>query len=130
VRPTGVAILAVVAFIGMAGALLFAVASVMFGAIFGSFFGRGGAAMGGAIGAMVGFFGLIGAAVSGAAGYGLWNGKSWGWVLGIVWGALWGLGGLSSLAQRSFGGVVALALGGLIVWYMLQPGVKRWFGQA
>jgi hypothetical protein len=128
VRPTGVSILAVLAFIGAAFALLFAFGAVAFGTLIGSMFGREGAAMGGAIGLMFAFFGLIGAAISGATGYGLWNGKTWGWVLGIIWAALWALGGLSRLATRDFS-VVPLALGGLILWYLFQPAVKGWFGR-
>ncbi|GEM_PF-1575206 len=130
-RPVGVSILAVVAFIAAGAAVLFALGAVLFGAMIGSLVGqRGGAAMGTAIGMMIAFSALAFAAVSGLTGYGLWNARSWGWVLGLVWGGLWALGGALRFLGRDASGIVGLALGGAILWYLLQPGVKGWFGRA
>lgn len=129
-RPTGVTILAVLAFVAAGFAVLAALAFFAGGALLGSMFGNNGAMAGAAIGAFVGFFFLVFAVVSGLTGYGMWNGKGWGWVLGLVWAGLGVLGGLSSLAQRNYSGVVSVLVEGFVIWYLLQPGVKAWFGRA
>lgn len=135
-RPTGVAVLAVLNWIagGLAvvGAIMMVFVGAVVGSVVGGIFGMG--AEGGELGmamAMIGaFFALVFGVIAAVAGFGLWRGESWAWVLELVLAGLVVLGQLGDLARGSFDGVLSLALAGFIIWYMLQPGVKRWFGRA
>lgn len=146
-RPTGVTILAVLCWIIAGGMLLFAVAALMFGFIMGSVIGgfagdgAAGAALGSAIAlvisSVVGVFGVLYLVL----GFGMWNGRPWAWVLGLVLavlGILGGLGGFAAVAmpgvmgpaEMMLSGLPQLLLSGFVLWYFLQPGVKTWFKQS
>jgi hypothetical protein len=55
-------------------------------------------------------------------GWGLWEGKRWAWIIYVIVVAL---GILVSLLTFD---LVSLIFAGLILWYMFQPHVKRYFG--
>lgn len=129
-RPTGVAVLGVLAFVGAGLLVLGGLMTFAMGGIIGSVMGSEGAAFGATIGGFVAVFFLIGAAISALMGYGHWTGASWAWLLQIVLSGLSALSGLWSVAQGEFSAILGLAIAGLIIWYMLQPGVQRWYGRA
>jgi hypothetical protein len=143
-RPTGVAILAVLNFVGAGLAALGAIAAVAFGAFFGglfgggvgSFFGAGaegaasGAAAGTFIGVLVAFGFLVGGLIAVAMGFGLWKGMAWAWFVELVFAGLTGLNNLYALVQGEFEALLGLGIAAFLIWYFLQPGVKRWFGRA
>lgn len=142
-RPTGVTLIAIYHYLGAVILALLALAMVVGGTFLGAMFGRGaGMPMGGSLGFMVGIFGaiicLFGAAISGAAGYGVWALREWGRILCIVLAVLallFSLPGLFTLMLH-FG----LFLGGfrlmrivievLIIWYLTQPQVRALFQRA
>jgi hypothetical protein len=64
------------------------------------------------------FFGIF----SFIIGWGLWEGKRWAWIIYVIVVAL---GILVSLSTFD---LVSLIYAGLILWYMFQPNVKRYFG--
>ena len=70
---------------------------------------------------VVGLFAIL-------VGWGMWTGKSWAWYLAVV---LYGLGvvvGLIVLVAGGLTGIVSLIIDVLLLWYMLRPHVKAYFG--
>jgi len=62
--------------------------------------------------------------------YGLWSGKGWAWWISLI---LAGLGVILSILSLLRGGVVAvitLLLDLLIIYYLLKPNVKAFFGES
>lgn len=132
-RPTGVTILAVLDYIAAGGLALVALMMFAGGAFMGAAFSEAmgmGAGMFAALGAVLGVFLLLLAALYGVAGWGMWTGKSWAWVLSLVLTGLGVLNSLSSLVQGDWSSIIGLAIAGFLIWYLLQPGVKAWFGRA
>lgn len=140
VRPVGVTIIGIVLVVGSAFFALAMLIGMMFvatGAAWWTQFSRewipylpdfGPIAM-----AVVFTMMLIAAGVAAlgiATGIGVLNGRDWAWGLTLVLMALNGLSGLFDLATLEPGGVVAIAVSGLVIWYFFQPDVKRWFGRA
>jgi hypothetical protein len=117
-RPAGITILAILAgIVGVLG-LLGAVTAL----------GIGAAAFGG-LGAIVGLFFLVQAALILAFAYGAWTLRPWGWVLGII-GAGIGviLGGLQ-LLDGDTSAIISVAFNGLILYYLNTPEIRRAFGR-
>lgn len=140
-RPVGVTIVGVVMLIGGAFAAMGAAALLLFGFFAGSLgaaFDASdwfpfGSLVGGAIlfammvaALFVGAFAALGI----ATGVGVLKGRSWAWALTFVVMGLVGLSALGDLAQQDLGGILGLAAAGLVIWYFLQPDVKRWFSKA
>lgn len=128
-RPTGVTVLAVLAFIGGALAVFAGLALMAAGA----FLGAVGAGDGGgwlmALGAAAGVFLLVYAAFAFAVGYGLLKRMRWAWYAALVLAALQVLGGLGSLVGLDIvGAVLNLGIGGFVAWYLLSPPIQAWFG--
>lgn len=125
-RPTGVTVLAILAFIGgcitlMGGLLL----SLMGGAI---------GAMGGpvfaAIGAFAGIIFLVLGALYFVVGFGLWTLKSWAWMLAVILAGIGlALNLLQALSGEIVGGTFGLIVNGVVLWYMTRPHVKAAFGR-
>lgn len=127
-RPTGVTILAVLDFLA---AVFLVIAGIMMfagGAFIGSMLGDAGGILGAAVGAMMGVVFLVFAALSAAAGYGLWTGKAWGWWLALVFAALGVVNGLITLFGEPVSGIIGILISGFIVWYLTNAGVQRYFG--
>jgi hypothetical protein len=136
-RPTGATVIAIIeAILGVLGALA-ALVLVGFGSIAGGLGGlsdvEGGAAVGGLLAGLGFFFGIILALIAilyFAIAYGVWNGRSWAWMLGvvvsiiaIVFGVLGLTGSVSAI------NLVQLALPIVVLYYLWQPDVKRWLGR-
>jgi hypothetical protein len=136
-RPTGATVIAIIeAILGVLGALA-ALALVGLGSIAGGLGGlsdvEGGAAVGGILAGLGFFFGIILALIAilyFAIAYGVWNGRGWAWMLGvivsiiaIVFGVLGLSGGVSAF------NLIQLALPIVVLYYLWQPDVKRWLGR-
>ena len=136
-RPTGVAVLAILAAIGGILGLIVAVVlgilstematfieSVMeeYGAVvipgIGEFLEAVVLAIAAVI-AIVGILALIDA-------YGLWIGAGWAWWLTIILSILGIIGGIISLP----GGIIGIIIDILIIYYFTRPHVKEFFGMA
>ncbi len=143
-RPTGVTVLSILAFIGTAFMVLIAIGCFVGGAFIGTMIGASarqagagaaGAGFGAVIGAAIGIGFLIGAALYAACGYGLWNLKEWGRMLTIILSAIGVIfGGMSLLLSMvhfhifgMFFTLVRIAIGILVIWYLMQPHVKAAF---
>jgi hypothetical protein len=57
--------------------------------------------------------------------YGMWIGAGWAWILAIILLILDIIGGILSLP----GGIVAIIIAALILWYFMQPHMKAFFGK-
>jgi hypothetical protein len=63
--------------------------------------------------------------------YGLWKGYGWAWAASIVFLLVHIVADIGFLASRSFAidKLVGLGVIGLILWYLLRPGVRAYFGK-
>jgi hypothetical protein len=123
-RPTGVTILAVLAFIGGAFGILGALALL----------GLGFAFAGVAVGGLSFVFGIVFLLLSILylwIGWGFWNLKRSAWSLGLV---VFGAGIVITLIEMLLGYsslqslIVTIVINGIVIYYLLTPGVKTAFG--
>jgi len=121
-RPTGITILAVLSAIG-------GVLSLFSGFVV---LGLGSAIFGGA-GALLGLVILALAGLSIALAWGFWTLQPWAWPLGVV---LEGASILLAIVQF-FGAntsivstLISIAVAGVILYYLNQPGIRALFGRA
>ncbi len=92
-----------------------------------------GAAVGGILAGVGFFFGIIAALLAVlyfAIAYGVWKGRTWAWTLGVVVSII----GLVFAVLGMTGGVsasslISLALPIVVLYYFMQPDVKRWLGR-
>jgi len=127
-RPTGVTILAVLAFIGGAFGILGALLLMVGGTVASTVdAGLGGSAL---------IYGILSLAISVAYlafGIGAWGLKPWAWSLGIIIAGASVLLSLIAvlLGWNSIGGVIInVVISGAILYYLFTPGVKAAFGRA
>jgi len=135
-RPTGITVLAILA--GLGGIIL-VIAGVAVGAMASAIsdfveanaasFGLGVVDITGfieaallAIAAIAFIFGILYIVVA----YGFWIGAGWSRWLAIILLILDIIGGIVSLP----GGIITIIIAGLILWYLMQPHVKAYFGAA
>jgi hypothetical protein len=111
-RPTGVTILAVLAFLG---GLIFLGFGVAAGSIL-SLFLPG-------LGVGIEILFLVFALIQFAIGYGFWTGARWAWWLGLI-GALLNI--VSIIGANVFGFVIGIVM----LYYLTRPHVKMWFRKA
>jgi hypothetical protein len=123
-RPTGVTILAILAFIGGAFGILGALALL----------GLGFAFAGVGVGGLSFIFGIVFLALSVLylwIGWGFWNLKRSAWSLGLV---VFGAGIVITLIEMLLGYatitnlVVTIVINGIVIYYLLTPAVKAAFG--
>jgi hypothetical protein len=136
-RPTGATVIAIIE--GILGVLLslLALAAIGLGGIAGGIVGssdvEGGAAAAGILAGLGFVFGIIAlllAILYFAIAYGVWKGRGWAWMLGVVVsiiGVVFGVLGLS--AGASISNLVSLALPIVVLYFLWQPDVKRWLGR-
>lgn len=126
-RPLGVSIIAGVSVLAGIGGLVGAIA-VGIGALPASDGTGWGAVvaqmLGPALPAITGAFALANV----AAGVGLWRGVRWAWTLELALLAVGMLEAIARLVYREGSAVLSLALAGIVLAYLVQPDVKRWFG--
>jgi len=58
--------------------------------------------------------------------YGLWTGKAWGWWIAVIVSGVGVLLGFGALLAGGLG-AVGIIIDGIVLWYMLQKGVKSYF---
>lgn len=134
-RPTGATVIAIIdgiiAVLALLAGLLFMVGMGVLGGIAGDVEGAPGigaifAGLGVVFGVIIILIGLLYLAIA----YGVWKGRGWSWMLGmvvsiiaIVFGVLGITGGVNA------GSIVSLALPIIVVYFLMQPDVKRWLGR-
>lgn len=123
VRPTGVTILAVLAWIGAALGILAGIALIaggsMLGAVGGGVF-TGLAIAGGLFLLAIGVFDAV-------AGYGLWTHKRWAWYATAILTAVSAVGSIVNLLNGDASSLLGLAIAAVVVWYLFKPDVQAWF---
>lgn len=123
-RPTGVTILAALAFIGGILGILGSLAIVLGGVVVST--------VSGSAGAFFMIFGLATLALSVVElilGYGAWTLKAWAWQLGFILMALNVLVGLLTLISGGslFSFLITLVIAGIIAYYLDTPEVRTAF---
>jgi len=136
-RPTGVAVLAILAAIGgilcLIGAVVLGILSTEMATFIESMMEQYGAGAIPGIGEFIETIVLAIAAVAAIIGilalidaYGLWIGAGWAWWLTIILSILGIIGGILSLP----GGIISIIIDILIIYYFTRPYVKEFFGMA
>jgi uncharacterized membrane protein (DUF2068 family) len=127
-RPTGITILAILAFIGGIFGILGGLALVGFSGIIAA-----SGVAGGGFTTILGVLLLIYGPTSLVLGYGFWTLKPWAWTLGV---GLQGAGIALDILQfindstQLVTAIISIAISAAILWYMFQPHVKAAFGRA
>ncbi len=137
VRPMGATVVTVISAIEgvllILAALVVVLGASMLGGLAGSQAGVDGAAVGGMFAGLGLVFGIIVGAIAAlyiAIAYGVWKGRSWAWMLGVVVSiialvfAVLGLSGGISLSS-----LISLALPAIVLYFLFQPDVKRYLGR-
>jgi hypothetical protein len=124
-RPTGVTILAVLAFIGGILGLLGSLAIVLGGAVVSTVVAGAGGIL-----VLLGLATLALSIVELALGYGFWALRTWAWQLGYI---LMALNVILALVTTIFGGsfislIIDVVIAGIIAYYLNLPEVRRAFG--
>jgi len=136
-RPTGATVIAVIeAILGVLG-ILGALVLIGLGGIAGGIVGSSGADGAGAAGGVLAGVGLVGGLIFLLIGllyiaiaYGVWKARGWAWMLGVVVtviGLAFGVLGLTG--GISLSSIISLALPIIVLYYFMQPDVKRWLGR-
>jgi hypothetical protein len=137
VRPTGATVVAIIEAILAVFLFLGALALIGIGGLAGGLIGSSGEPNAPGIGAVVAGFGFIFGVILlvigllyAAISYGVWKGRSWSWMLGLVVSIIaivFGVLGLSG--GISVSSIISLALPIAVVYFLMQPEVKRWLGR-
>lgn len=125
-RPTGITILAILGFIGgilaiLGGALFIAVASSGVLSTYGMSMFSGFVSLFGGVILIVGLFAIF-------VSWGMWSGKGWAWYLAVILYAIGVVFGLLLIIAGGLTGIVSVLIDLLLLWYMLRPHVKAYFG--
>ena len=122
-RPTGVTILAVLEFIVGIIALLGGLGALVGSAALG-FAGRGMlSGVFGIFGGVALIFGILALVV----GWGMWTGREWAWIVGIVLAVLGLVSGVVQLAFFNASAILQILIDLLILYYLTRPHVKAFF---
>ena len=127
-RPTGVTILAILAFIGGVFGILGGLALVGFSGLIAAS-GVAGSGLATILGVLLLIYGVL----SLVLGYGFWTVKPWAWTLGI---GLYGAGIVLNVLQyindstQLVSAIISIAISVAILWYLFQPHVKAAFGRS
>ncbi len=133
-RPTGVTILAVLQLLNSALGLLLSLGVLLLGGLVISGMGAENSGEAVAIGGVLLFlaiFFLIFSLIGLIMGYGLWTLRAWAWLGTLIFQGIGILAHIVTLfaGDLSGGSVMGLVISGVIINYLLQPNVKRAFGQ-
>lgn len=118
-RPLGVTILAILNALGGIMTLIGGVAAI--GVTSTGIFASLGIIVGGFT-IIIGLFQLI-------VAWGLWTGKKWAWLLALIFGILGVIFGILGLIGGGMTGIVSLLINAIIVYYLMRPEVKAFFGR-
>jgi len=127
-RPFGITLLALLHVLQAILFLVGGIALIALGALIGrGFFGvhrllSGAASLIGVVVVVVGllYFGLA---------WGLWSGKGWAWTVSLLLAALGIIVSLISLLGGGVGALIVLILDAIIIYYLLTPRVRTFFGE-
>lgn len=119
-RPLGVTIIGVLWV--LAGLLWFVAAFV--GGVALSVIGLG------AIGAIIGVVLFIIGIIDILLGVGCFMAWSWVWIVGVIFMVINVLIGIVALFSNWVTGLVTIIIAAIVLWYLFQPQVKAYFGQA
>ena len=108
-RPFGVTIIAILAVLGGIGSILLGFIVLI-------------------IPILGGIFVIIGLSYFVVA-YGLWNGRSWAWILTVLISALGIVVGLVSIIIGTGGSILYIIVNAIIIYYLFKPDVKAYFGK-
>jgi uncharacterized membrane protein (DUF2068 family) len=126
-RPTGVTVMAILAFIGGIFGILGGLALVGFGGIIAA-----SGVAGGGLASVLGVLLLVYGVLALVLGYGFWTLQPWAWTLGV---GLQGAGIVINVLQfindstQLVSAIVSIAISAVILWYLFQPHVKAAFGR-
>jgi hypothetical protein len=135
-RPMGITILAVLAFIGGILGICGGLSGIVGGSFLGGLAASVGASNASALGGLIAVYSIVALAFAVADlvfGFGAWTLKPWAWMLGMV---LFGLNIVFQLVAllagwTTFGAaLIPVVIGGVIIYYLLTPEVKKAFGRA
>jgi hypothetical protein len=136
-RPTGATVVAIIEAILAAFLFLGALALIGIGGLAGGVIGSSNDPNAPGVGALVAGFGfvfgiilLVIGLLYAAISYGVWKGRPWSWMLGVVVSIIaivFGVLGLSG--GISLSSIISLALPIAVVYFLMQPEVKRWLGR-
>jgi len=65
-----------------------------------------------------------------ALGYGCFQAWPWVWTVAVIVAAINIISGLVNIFSSGFQGVLSIIIPAIIIYYLFQPQVKAWFGQA
>jgi hypothetical protein len=135
-RPTGITILAILAFIGGVFGLCGGAGGFLGGSLLGGLGASAGVGDVTGLGGMLAIYSLIVTVLAVAElvfGFGAWTLKPWAWTLGLV---LFGINVAFQVVAlligwTSFGGIIIpVAIAAVIIYYLMTPDVKKAFGRA
>jgi hypothetical protein len=124
-RPMGVTILAVLEILTGLGALLGGLGMMAVAGFVGANTSYGGIL--GVLGASLGIVFIIFALISFLLAWGLLGGKGWARTLAMVFAALEALFGLLGIIGGDYSSVLTLAIGVIILYYLMRPEVMGFF---
>lgn len=136
-RPMGATVISVIeAILGVLG-VLGALVLIGIGGLAGGLVGSSGVDGAGTAGGLLAGIGFIGGIIFLAIGllyiaiaYGVWKGRSWAWMLGVVVTVIGLVFAVLSLSGGiSVSSIISLALPIVVLYYFMQPDVKRWLGR-
>jgi len=84
----------------------------------------------GGLGAAMGVIFLVIGIIDLLLGVGCFLAWSWVWIVGIIFSVISILIGLVSLVTSGLGALLGIIIAAIILWYLFQPQVKAYFGQA
>ena len=144
-RPTGVTILGVLAILGGIAGLIGGVTLIGLGLLIGTLLasqisnqltlagypGLSGLEAGliGTIVIVLGVVVLLVGILYLAVGIGFFGGKGWAWTLGLIASVINVVLSIVQIAFGSYGSIIGLIIGGLILYYLMRPHVKTFFGK-
>jgi hypothetical protein len=129
-RPLGVTIIGIVGILVGCLALLLGLAATVFGTAF-VYSSTGG--IGEILSVFGGLIGIVGVVIVLAAVaelivcWGLLSRKYWAWLVALILEALGVIGSLGTLMGNLAAALPGLAIGAVVIWYLLQPHVRAWF---
>ena len=132
-RPTGVAILGILGFIGSIITILIGIGGLILSAFLTAFLNALGvsglsSAIAGAVVAVLSVGVLIAGLIYLLLSWGLWSGKNWARIIWIIFSVLGALGALGTIAAGAYiAGIIDLVINGLIIYYLTRPHVAAYF---